>query len=60
MQAHVTVQGMEELRIKLQKLGYSVNATVDEGLKVAGEPMRQAASEKAPKGETGRLAEGIK
>ena len=60
MQAHVTVQGMEELRVKLQKLGYSVNATVDEGLKVAGEPMRQAASANAPKGATGRLAEGIK
>ena len=60
MQAHVTVQGMEELKIKLQRLGHSVNTTVDEGLKVAGEPMRQAASANAPRGKTGKLAEGIK
>lgn len=59
MKTTITVQGLEEAKAKMKALGYAVDGVVDEAIKTAAEPMRQAVADKAPV-KSGRLAAGIK
>lgn len=58
--ATVNVQGLRDLRRDLKALGKEVNRELTRDLRDALKPVAQLANARAPRGETGRLAQNTK